>query len=391
MTMIDRRTLLGASGAALLLARTGLAGAQVVGESRQVVVIGGGIIGAVIAYHLAKSGAKVTVLEKEKPAAGATEKSFAWLNAGSKRPRPYHMLNLLGIMGWHRLQAELGTDVLPMQWGGCVDWTAGEDAAKMREAIARQQAWGYPVRAIGAAEITRLLPGVTPGPVDFASFAEAEGTVDPVLATRVLFDAAKRYGAKIEFPVSVTGFDQAGGQVKRVLTDKGPIACDNVALAAGLACEPLAAMLGAKVPVITSTGVLAHTEVKPMALPRLAFGPGANIKQNPEGSFVTGSSFGGTPDVKATRETGEALLAFARKYVPAIGEAKLSDVTLGHRVLPKDSYPIVGALPSCGNVYVAAMHSGMSQGPLIGQLAAVEILGGPKADLLDTFRPDRFA
>ncbi len=177
----------------------------------------------------------------------------------------------------------------------------------------------------------------------------------------------------------------------RVLTDKGAIVADEVVLAAGLATQPLAALVGGNVPLESSTGVLAHTVNRPITLPRLAYGPGANIKQNPEGSYVTGSSFGGTPDVTASRETGEALLAVARKYVPAMRDAKLDYVTLGHRVLPKDGVPIVGRLPKSANVYVAAMHSGMTMAPLIGQLAAVEILGGPKADLLETFRPERFA
>jgi glycine/D-amino acid oxidase-like deaminating enzyme len=176
-----------------------------------------------------------------------------------------------------------------------------------------------------------------------------------------------------------------------VLTSKGPIVCDDLVLAAGLETMPLAAKLGGKVLLESSVGVLAHTDTRPMSLPRLAYGPGANIKQNPEGAFVTGSSFGGTPDVAATKETGEALLAQARKYVPAIGAAKLEWVSLGHRVLPKDGVSIVGHLASTPNVYVTAMHSGMSQAPLIGQLTAIEVLGGPKVDLLADFRPSRFA
>lgn len=357
----------------------------------QVVVIGGGIIGASIAYHLAVAGARVTVLEAEKPAAGATMNSFAWLNAGSKRPRPYHMLNLLGMMGWHRLQMELGATVLPVQWGGCVDWTGdATDARRAAASVQAQQAWGYPIRAIEADEIARLLPGVTPGPVAGATFSDAEGTVNPVVATQALLKAAAARGAKIEYPVKVTGFEQKDGRVARVLTDKGAIAADAVVIAGGMGCQPLAAMLGAKVPLESTPGILAHSAPRPIALTRLAFGPGANIKQTADGGFVTGENFG-VSKVPPTREVGEALLAKAATYVHAIKGAKLDMVTLGHRVLPKDSFPIVGHLPGSANAYVAAMHSGMTQAPLIGQLAAIEILGGPKADLLETFRPERFA
>ena len=77
--------------------------------------------------------------------------------------------------------------------------------------------------------------------------------------------------------------------------------------------------------------------------------------------------------------------------MPAIARSKLDYVTLGHRVLPKDSFPIVGRLPTRRNVYVASMHSGMTQAPIIGQLAAIDILGDHRVGLLEAFRPERFA
>src|SRR5579864_1510299 len=81
-----------------------------------VVIVGAGIMGASIAYHLAKRGAKVTILEKQRPGAGATEKSFAWINSFSKLPRSYYDLNLYGIAGWRRLSLEIAD--LHVQWGG---------------------------------------------------------------------------------------------------------------------------------------------------------------------------------------------------------------------------------------------------------------------------------
>ena len=65
-------------------------------------------MGASIGYHLAKRGAQVTILEKQRPGSGATEKSFAWINSScSKQPRSYYDLNLFGIAGWRRLTVEL--------------------------------------------------------------------------------------------------------------------------------------------------------------------------------------------------------------------------------------------------------------------------------------------
>jgi glycine/D-amino acid oxidase-like deaminating enzyme len=66
-------------------------------------------------------------------------------------------------------------------------------------------------------------------------------------------------------------------------------------------------------------------------------------------------------------------------------------VTLGYRVLPKDDYPIVGFVDSWPNLYLAAMHSGITLSPFIGQVAAAEILDGISVDLLRDYRPSRFA
>src|SRR5271169_1849737 len=103
-------------------------------DADRIIVVGAGIVGASIAYHLVKRGAKVTIMEAVRPGAGATDKSFGWINATfSKRPRAYFDLNQLGIAGWRRLEIELGSE-LKVQWGGSVAWSpAGGAAETLRE------------------------------------------------------------------------------------------------------------------------------------------------------------------------------------------------------------------------------------------------------------------
>src|SRR3954468_12787784 len=84
---------------------------------RRIVIAGGGILGANIAYQLARRGAAVTLLEKAKPATGATANSFAWINA-QKQPLPYFMLSLMGIEAWRELHADIAE--LPVRWGGAL-------------------------------------------------------------------------------------------------------------------------------------------------------------------------------------------------------------------------------------------------------------------------------
>jgi len=356
------------------------------------VIAGAGIIGASIAYHLARRGAQVTLIEKQRPGAGATEKSFAWINANhSKQPRSYYELNLLGIAGWRRLCVEFGSD-LQVQWGGSVQWfPPGPEADKLRKEVERHEQWGYATHLIESSEIAHLMPAVNPGAVGSACFSEQEGTVDPIHALGVCLKNAQQAGATVEHPCEVTGISLSGGRVGGVQTTRGAIETDFLVLAAGVDTPRLARMVEVNVPLKESTGVLAHTAPCARLVDRIALAPGANIKQNPDGRIVTGADFVASTLKNAGEKEGVKLLRNAGQFAAKIKKAKLETVTLGYRVLPQDGYPVVGFSERCPNLYIAAMHSGITLSPLIGQVAAAEILDGITVDLLATYRPARFA
>lgn len=379
---------LGLSGAALATRSLRLAARA----PRRVVVVGGGIMGASIAYHLAKRGAAVTLLEKRAPGTGATANSFAWINAGAKRPRGYYELNHLGMAGWRRLQGELGPTTLVVQWGGTVQWQAAADRAEaFRTAVAAQQAWGYGTRLVDVDEMRRLVPALEPGPVSAASFCEEEGTVDPVGATRLLLAAATSHGAVVRHPADVTGFDVDGANVRGVRVGGESIAADAVVVATGVEMPALARQLGVDVPMEESPGLLAHTKPHARLLDRVLVAPGATLKQLPNGEIVTGVDFGGSPSRETSPAMGAKLLGGAGRFLPTLAEATLDRVTLGFRVLPADGQPVIGRVAKRPNVYLAAMHSGITLAPAVGQLAAIELLDQVEVDLLAPYRLARFS
>src|SRR5690606_37333958 len=125
------------------------------------------------------------------------------------------------------------------------------------------------------------------------------------LVTDILLNEAKALGAKLEYPITVTGFAREGDRVSTVQTDQGAVQVSDVVLAAGLGCTRLAEMLGSKVPVKSSEGLLAHTEVHSQILERVVLAPNSTIKQNPDGTLVVGESFAATVGIAPTREFGE--------------------------------------------------------------------------------------
>jgi glycine/D-amino acid oxidase-like deaminating enzyme len=363
-------------------------------EPDHIVVVGGGIIGTSIAYHLAQRGARVLLCEKSRPGSGATGNSFAWLNASfEKQPQPYYLLNLLGIAGWRRLQREL-KDELKIQWGGSIAWfPPGKEAEQLREDVRRHQGWGYATNLVDVEELQRLLPNIRPGPTDVASFSEHEGTVSPSQALEVLLRGAEQLGVKVLYPCEVTEFEVASGRIHAVQTARGRFPADVVVLAAGIDAPALGDKLGVRVLLKESPGLLAHTPALPPVLEHVAHAPGVHIKQNPDGEIVMGTSFGAShvADAGTSMDAGPHILEQAANFVPRLEHASIARVTLGWRVLPRDGYPIIGFAPGCPNLYIASTHSGMTLSPLIGQLACLEILDNADVDLLQPYRPARFS
>ncbi len=354
------------------------------------VVAGAGIIGASIAYHLAKRGARVTVVEASRPGAGATGNSFGWINATfSKTPRRYFELNRVGIAAWGRLQQELN-DELQVQWGGSVAWfPPGDEAEAFRQGVRRHQEWGYRATLIDEQEIHQLLPAVAPAEIGVAVWSEEEGTVDPLPAANVLLNKARQFGAEVLSPCAVTGLVCADRRLRGIETTQGSIEAATLVLACGVDTPRLAEMAGVRVHLKDSPGVLIHIAPQPRLIDRVVLAPGTHFKQEWDGRIVAGGQIVagvGTAATEARVDEAEQVLKQVQRFLPALRGEAIERVTLGYRVMPQDEFPKIGFTQGCSNLYVAAMHSGVTLAPLIGELAAREILDGVRVSALEAFR-----
>jgi glycine/D-amino acid oxidase-like deaminating enzyme len=365
-------------------------------DANRIVIVGAGIIGASIAFHLVKRGAKVVIVEAVRPGAGATEKSFGWINATfSKRPRAYFDLNQLGLAGWRRLETELGGE-LKVQWGGSVAWApAGETEHNLRENVRSHQEWGYATHLIDEGEFRRLLPNVAHGEFGAACHSEFEGAVDPVDALKALLRQVRELGGEVRYPFEADGLKLEGGRVRAVRAGDISVDADTVVLASGVATQRLAHLAEVSIPLKESGGVLVHTRPQPKLIDRVVLAPGVHCKQKLDGRVVVGGQIVagvGTADgdVPEPGDDGQRILREAARVLPGVRGVAVERVTVGYRVMPVDEYPIVGFCDECPNLYVATLHSGVTLAPLIGQLAALEILDGARVNSLEPYRPARF-
>jgi len=198
-----------------------------------VLVAGAGVIGASIAYHLAKDGAKVTLLDRARPPAGATASGAS---AGGVRQqgrvRPELPLAIEAIGMWATLEAELEFD-LHYRRGGmtiCTDDPALVPALRAR--VDAERAVGLEVRLLEGEALHRLVPGLAPR-IIAGSYCPTDGHADPMRTARAYSLAAERRGARVRFPCAVTGIVRDGPRIVGVETTEGPVACGTFVLAAG--------------------------------------------------------------------------------------------------------------------------------------------------------------
>ena len=352
-------------------------------DKQKILVVGGGIVGAALAWSLARRGAAVTLLERERPAAGSTSRAFAWINVSHGQPEPYRQLRHLAVEEWRCIEPQLPG--LSIDWCGALTWTAAPGDTE--RFVAEHAAAGYGVRLLAAEEIRRLEPGLAePPPV--AAHAAGEGALDPIAATEALLAAARRAGATILTDVAATALRLAGERVVGVDTDKGPLEADCVVLAAGVGSTALAAGAGIALPVEASPSILVSLGRQDRRLLNgIVCGPELEARQAGDGRLFAAED----PHPDRTPEAiAEGALAALRRIVRDSGSVRVERVQVGLRPMPADGLPILGFAPGRSGLYLAAMHAGITLGPVAARLAAGEILDGGEAPELSGCRIARF-
>ena len=376
-------------------------------KPRKVAVIGVGILGATIAWRLARRGVHVALIDRGQPGHGASSHSFAWINAGAKEPIGYHNLNRRSLEMWPRFAAALGDHGDPasvgLRWGGKVSWESNPVAAEGLVARARQlQSWGYPTRLIDARELKRLEPALDVGPVTAAEYTPNEGQVEPQMVVDACLRRLREMGCEICTDTEVFGFERYhDGRVHGLVTASGLRDADAVIIAAGTGTTSLAALAGVNVPQAESPGVVIRTNPLPPLLHNVpvlyapALGDGRreiHIRQCADGRLMIGEGDQESLAEDDTQAHADDLLARARRYLPGLDSADAVPVPVGWRPMPLDGYPVMGFAPGAANLYVALTHSGVTLAPALSQLAAQEICDGTSADaVLGPYRPQRFA
>jgi glycine/D-amino acid oxidase-like deaminating enzyme len=334
--------------------------------NQRMTVVGGGLVGAAVAYGAARAGMRVRVLDQGDVAFRASRGNFGlvWVQSkGGKLPR-YARWSRDAVKLWPALQQELleltGVDASLRQPGGF--WLGFSDA-DMRARFdlldgLNRTVGEIPFQIMDPSELRHYFPGIGPA-VAGGSFCPLDGHANPLMLLHGLHAGLRHKGAEVITGVNVAQirYDAANGLFDVVAGDGQHWKSERLVLAAGLGNAQLAPQVGLHAPVTSTRGQVLITErLKPF----LNY-PTNKVRQTCEGTVQIGSTSEDVGlDDGTTTEKIEWLARRAVATFPALARARLVRAWGALRPLTPDGYPIYQASTSCPGAYLVTSHSGVS-------------------------------
>jgi len=381
----------------------------VVPKTADVLIIGAGVIGASIAYHLTRHGIRPLVLEKSDPAAGSSGACDGLVFMQSKKPGLHLKLALESRRRFDGLMDQLGGSIEFRSPGGMCLIESEAELAAMRLFVAEQRASGLDVELIDGDEARRREPCLS-RKVIAATFSALDSQVNPYALAFAFLRAAKSAGARVLSGVEVKGIEVVSGNATGVLTGNCRISTPVVVNAAGALAAEVGRLAGLEIPITPRRGQIVVTaSIAPLVRHCLISAQYVAVKFNPALAATGGMGFSleqadsGNILIGSTREfvgfdrrtTFDGIRTIARRIAPVIPALQRVPVIRtfgGLRPYTPDGLPILGKVAGVEGFIMAAGHEGdgIALSPITGELIADLIATGRTQFPLEDFRLERF-
>ena len=336
-------------------------------ERARAVVIGGGVTGCSVAYHLAKAGwADVLLLDKGELTSGATGHAAGLVTMFNPSPT---------MMRFRRYSIELYRELGVFETVGSLRFaSSAEQLKELQRGVSRAHGIGLDVELVSPSDAIALMPAASPESLFGAVWVPGDGFLDPHTATHALAAAARALGARIVTGSRVTGIELgASREVKGVITQDDRVECEVVVDAAGMWAPRVAAMAGAFVP---STPV-DHQHVALRAVPgselpqdmpcfrdpdNLVYGKTEHggilfggYEGNPKARWIDGAPWEhGSRSLPPDQDRFEPLMRGAIRRFPFLEGAEVIKLVCHPDAMTPDANPLLGPMPGVRGLFVAA-------------------------------------
>ncbi len=265
------------------------------GNSIDVVVVGGGLIGLAVAYELARDGASVTVLDKDDFGEHQSTQNWGFARQQGRSPAELPLMVLANSL-WQRLSEDLGEETGWIMGGNLAVFDTKEQEASYRAWLEVGLKAGIDTKFVDLEEIRHLIPGWT-REVRGGIFAASDGQADPEAATAAYISACQRAGVVLRSNTPVIELISRNGQILGVQTPAGPIHAPDVVVAAGAWSRQLLQKAGISLPQNYIHGTVSLTTPHRRIASTTVWGPGFSFRQRNDGRFVCATGGGGLVDI----------------------------------------------------------------------------------------------
>jgi len=371
-------------------------------KTADIVILGAGVMGASIAFHLARRRAgKIVVLDKDHVGSGASGRSSALIRMHYTFPLEVQLAltSLHVFQNWQEIVGQPGD----FRKTGFVRLVHPKETEMLKLNVEMQRKLGVKVELFDRGELRTLEPDWNVDEVELAAYEPDSGYGDGAAVAGDFLGAARAMGAQYFSRTKATGFITDRGRIRGVSTKQGTISARTVISATGPWTQPMFLQAGYELPIEGE-----YHQVAILRNPPGMKGGGCAcidsvtatyFRSDGQDKFLLGDFFGKRPvdpddfPQRASDESLEEVIERACRRVPKLAGAEIMRGVTGVYDMTPDSRPLLGEIPGIGGLYVCAGFSGMGFkiSPAIGLVVSELVLDGKgKTVDVSAFRPDRF-
>ena len=368
-----------------------------------IVILGAGVMGASIAFHLAnRKAGKIVVIDKDHVGRGGSGRSSALVRMHYSFPPEVQLalISLRMFQNWQEVTGQPGD----FRKTGFVRIVHPNETARLKLNVEMQRSLGACIDLIDKHDLHELEPDWNVDEVELAAYEPDSGYGDGAGVAGDFLTAARDLGATYLSRTQGSAFVVEAGRVRGVVTDQGTISCPTVISATGPWTRPLFRQAGCDLPI--------ECEYHQVAIlrnaPDMKGGGSACIdsvtatyfRSDAHDKFLVGDFYGRRPidpddfPQRASDESLEDIIERACRRVPKLARAEVMRGVTGVYDMTPDSRPLLGEIPEIAGLYVCAGFSGMGFkiSPAIGLVMSELVLDGRGRSVdISAFRPNRFA
>jgi len=371
-------------------------------KTADIVILGAGVIGASIAFHLAKRGAgKIVVIDKDYAGRGGSGRSSALVRMHYSYPPEVQLalISLRMFQNWQRVVGQPGD----FRKTGFVRIVHPHETERLKRNVAMQRELGVNVELIDKNDLRDLEPDWNVDDVELAAYEPDSGYGDGTGVAGDFLGAARELGVTYHSRTQAAALSVEDGRIHGVATDRGPISSPIVIAATGPWTRPLLQRAGCDLPIeceYHQVAILRNAaERKSGGCACIDSVTATYFRSDSHDKFLVGDFYGKRPvdpddfPQRAADDSLAEIIERACRRVPKLASAEVMRGVTGVYDMTPDSRPLLGEIPGVGGLYVCAGFSGMGFkiSPAIGLVMSELVLDGAGRTVdISAFRPNRF-